>query len=187
MKDPVSRHTRSQSRSKKPPKTSPGSASNSVPNSAPNWSPDLSSGTQEIVVYPAQFVNLDHVREFVGAAAQKCGLDASAIYAVQLAVDEAFSNIIEHAYGGECLDKIECKCQIADSGLTVTLRDCGSPFDPSAIPDPDLAAELKDRDIGGLGLYFIRQLMDEVQFSFVPDPETGRRCNVLQMQKRKES
>ena len=87
------------------------------------------------MVYPAQFENLDHVREFVGAAARKCGLDAPAIYAVQLAVDEAFSNIIEHAYGGECLDQIECECQIASPGLTVTLRDCGSPFDPGAVPD----------------------------------------------------
>jgi len=139
------------------------------------------------MVYPAQFENLDHVREFVAAAAQKCGLDDSAIYAVQLAVDEGFSNIIEHAYGGECLEKIECKCQIADSGLTITLRDCGYPFDPSAIPDPDLKAELKDRDIGGLGLYFIRQLMDEVDFSFLPDPETGKRCNILRMRKSKES
>jgi anti-sigma regulatory factor (Ser/Thr protein kinase) len=45
---------------------------------------------------------------------------------------------------------------------------------------------LEDRDIGGLGLYFIRQLMDEVDFSFVPDPETGKRCNVLRMRKHKE-
>lgn len=178
MNDPVSRSTQSQSRSKKTPKTLPDSASNAAP--------DISSETQEIMVYPAQFENLDHVREFVGDAAQKCGLDAAAIYAVQLAVDEGFSNIIEHAYGGECLEKIECKCQIADSGLTVTLRDCGVPFDPTAIHDPDLAAELEERDIGGLGLYFIRQLMDEVEFSFMRDPETGKRCNILRMQKRKE-
>jgi serine/threonine-protein kinase RsbW len=183
MKDPVSNNARSQSRSKKTSKTSP----KLTPKLGRNLGLDSSSGTQEMMVYPAQFANLDHVREFVGAAAQKCGLDAPAIYAVQLAVDEAFSNIIEHAYGGECLDQIECKCQIADSGLTVTLRDCGHPFDPAAVPDPDLVAELKDRDIGGLGLYFIRQLMDEVEFSFISEPETGRRCNVLRMQKRKES
>jgi serine/threonine-protein kinase RsbW len=174
MKDPGSHHTRSQSRSKKTSNTSPDSAA------------DSSSETQEMIVYPAQFENLDHVREFVGAAAQKCGLDAPAIYAVQLAVDEAFSNIIEHAYGGECLENIECRCQIASSGLTVTLRDCGTPFDPGAIPEPDLTAELEERDIGGLGLYFIRQLMDEVEFNFLPDPETGKRCNVIRMRKLKE-
>ncbi len=174
MNEPVSRKPRSQ----------PGSKKTSKTRHAPAHAP--SSGTQEIVVFPAQFENLDHVREFVGQAAQKCGLDSSDIYAVQLAVDEAFTNIIEHAYGGECLDKIECKCQIAALDLTVTLRDCGSPFDPSAVPDPDLNADLEDRDIGGLGLYFIRQLMDEVEFSFMKDPETGRRCNVLRMRKYKE-
>jgi anti-sigma regulatory factor (Ser/Thr protein kinase) len=174
MKDPVSSNTQSHSRSKKTAKTSPDPA------------PDLSSGTLETMLYPAQFENLDQVREFVGAAAQKCGLDASAVYAVKLAVDEAFSNIIEHAYGGECLENIECQCQIADSDLIVTLRDCGFPFNPAAVPDPNLTSELEDRDIGGLGLYFIRQLMDEVEFSFVPEPKTGRRCNVLRMRKHKE-
>jgi len=173
MKDPVSRHPKAHS---KPPKTPPTRLDSIF---------DASAGTPEAVYYPAQFENLDRVREFVGIAAQKCGLDDSAIYAVQLAVDEAFSNIIEHAYGGECLNEIECTCQCANASLTITLRDCGNPFDPTAVPEPDLAADLEDRDIGGLGLYFIRQLMDKVEFAFMPDPETGRRCNVLRMQKRK--
>ena len=83
----------------------------------------------EIKSFTAQFANLDNVREFVGDAAQKCGLNASAIYAAQLAVDEAFSNIIEHAYGGECMEMIECTCQIMRfwscdhiAGLRQTLR-----------------------------------------------------------------
>jgi serine/threonine-protein kinase RsbW len=174
MRDPVSRNTQAKSGTKKPSLTPPDSL------------PGQAAGTQELRVYLAQFENLDHVREFVGNEAQKCGLDASAVYAVQLAVDEAFSNIIEHAYGGECVSKIECKCQIASSGLTITLRDCGTPFDPSVVPDPDLSADLKDRDIGGLGLYFIHQLMDEVEFTFLPDPETGKPCNVIRMRKLKE-
>jgi anti-sigma regulatory factor (Ser/Thr protein kinase) len=173
MIDPLTSNAKSHSKPKKPSKA------------APDSTPETSPGTQEIRVYVAQFENLDHVREFVGGAAQKCGLNASAIYAVQLAADEAFSNIIEHAYSGECLDKIECKCQLSDTGLTVTMRDCGSPFDPADVPVPDLTAELEDRDIGGLGLYFIRQLMDEVEFSFMRDPETGKRCNVLRMRKLK--
>jgi len=173
MNDSLTSNAKSHSKPKKPPKTLPDST------------PEASKGTWEIVVYLAQFENLEHVREFVGKAAQKCGLDAAAVYAVQLAADEAFSNIIEHAYGGECLDKVECKCQLSDTGLTVILRDCGSPFDPADVPEPDLTAELEERDIGGLGLYFIRQLMDEVDFSFMRDPETGKRCNVLRMRKLK--
>jgi len=135
-------------------------------------------------IFTAQFENLDHVREFVGQAAQSSGLNDAAVYAVQLAVDEAFSNIIEHAYNGECEEKIECTCQIMASGLVITLRDCGKPFDPTAIPDPDLDVELENRDIGGLGLYFIRNLMDEVSFSFALEADSGKQCNVLRMIKR---
>ncbi len=141
----------------------------------------------ETRILTALFENLDTVREFVGEAALRCGLNASAIYAVQLAVDEAFSNIIEHAYGGESQENIECTCQIMTTGLAITLRDCGKPFDPTVVPDPDLEADLEDRDIGGLGLFFIRQLMDEIHFTFASDAQTGKQCNVLRMIKRKEN
>ena len=137
-------------------------------------------------VFSALFENLERVRAFVGQEAQDCCLDEAAQYAVQLAVDEAFSNIIEHAYGGESQEKIECTCQVTESGLVITLRDCGRPFNPASIPTPDLEAELEDRDIGGLGLYFIQQLMDEVEFTFAREPETGKYCNLLRMVKHKE-
>jgi serine/threonine-protein kinase RsbW len=149
--------------------------------------PDPQEKNLERRIYTAQFENLDHVRQFVREAAEKCGLEGAAIYASQLAVDEAFSNIIEHAYGGECQEKIECTCLVTDTGLEITLQDCGQPFDPSVIPDPDLEADLEERDVGGLGLFFIRQLMDEVAFSFAQEAGSGKLCNVLRMVKNKES
>jgi anti-sigma regulatory factor (Ser/Thr protein kinase) len=139
-----------------------------------------------LVVYSARFENLDRVREFVGGQAEECGLEPAAVYAVQLAVDEAFSNIIEHAYGGESDEKIECTTQITPAELIITLRDCGHVFNPDSVPTPDLEADLEDREVGGLGLYFIRQLMDEVQFTFDHDPVKDRACNVLRMVKRRE-
>ena len=138
------------------------------------------------VILTAQFENLELVREFVGDVATDSGLKPSAVYAVQLAVDEAFSNIIEHAYGGECLENVQCSCEITDEALVVKLRDCGQAFRPGKVPTPDLTADLEDRKIGGLGLYFMRQLMDEVDFIFTTDPETGKPCNILKMVKRKE-
>lgn len=149
--------------------------------------PAEDEGTKEVRIFPALFENLDNVREFVKEAADQCGLTGFAIYAVQLAVDEAFSNIIEHAYGGECQESIECTCWISERGLTIQLRDCGRPFDPTLIPAPDIKADLEDREIGGLGLFFIQQLMDAVDFKFTTDLETGKQCNVLRMVKNKES
>lgn len=138
------------------------------------------------VTYTAQFENLDLVRSFVAESAEACGLEPAAVYAVQMAVDEAFSNIIEHAYGGESTQKIQCECRIEKNGLSVSLKDCGKPFDPKDVPIPDLSADLEDREVGGLGLFFIQQLMDDVQFRFGTEPETGKTCNILTMLKRKE-
>jgi len=140
--------------------------------------------TSKTLTFPGQFEGLAAISEFVTGAARDAGLDARAIFAVQLAVDEACSNIIDHAYGGEGYGDIECTCRVTDDGLTVILRDQGRPFDPSCVPQPNLCPSLEDEDCtgGGLGLYFMHQLMDEVHFVFTPD--SG---NVLTMVKRRET
>lgn len=136
--------------------------------------------------YPARFSSLDPVREFVGQQAVTCGLDEEAVYQVQLAVDEAFSNIVEHSFGGECDEDVECTCQTGPDGLYITLIDCGRPFSPENIPGPDLVSSLSERTVGGLGMYFMRRLMDEVQYEFLYGPDGIPECNVLKMYKRKE-
>jgi serine/threonine-protein kinase RsbW len=138
--------------------------------------------TPQTATFPARLDSLAAIGEFVTRAAEAAGLDARAVYAVQLAVEEACSNIIEHAYGGEGRGDIECTCMISNNGLTVVLRDYGRPFNPASVPKPDLYASLEDRNAGGLGFYLIHQLMDQVRFEFTPD--SG---NVLTMVKRKES
>ncbi len=135
---------------------------------------------------PARFASLEQVRAFVAEQAEACGLEPSAVYAVQLATDEAFSNIIEHAYGGESDNPIRCSAHQEGDALVITLCDYGEPFDPSQVPPPDLEASLQKREVGGIGLHFIHHLMDEVQFSFnVVNGEGERPCNRLRMVKRK--
>jgi serine/threonine-protein kinase RsbW len=86
-----------------------------------------------------------------------------------MAVDEACSNIIEHAYQGQADGEIECSYEITPDSLIVTLRDRGRHFDPTHASEPDLNAKLKDRTRGGLGIYFIRKLMDRVEYESTPD------------------
>lgn len=140
------------------------------------------SDSARTVIFPGRFDSLAKIARFVVYAAEAAGLSRDAIYAVEMAVDEACTNIIQHAYGGEGRGDIECTCRINHSGLTVTLRDYGRPFDPERVPEPDIHTSLEERKEGGLGLYLIRKLMDEVHFEFVPD--SG---NVLTMVKRKEA
>jgi len=124
--------------------------------------------TSETRTFPGRFDSLGAICKFVTQIAKAAGLAPRSVYAVQMAVDEACSNIIEHAYGGEGRGPIECTCQVYDDRLVVTLHDYGCTFDPATIPQPDLEACLQDRHTGGLGVYFMHRLMDHVQFESTP-------------------
>ena len=112
--------------------------------------------------------NLEIIADFVTKAAKNALLNEQDIFAVQLAVDEACTNIIEHAYAGE-LGDIFLTCEVKPGEFVVTIQDKGRPFDPEAVPLPNLEGDLQKRRVGGLGLYFMRKLMDEVHFSFDTD------------------
>jgi serine/threonine-protein kinase RsbW len=141
---------------------------------------------EQSLILLAHYNNLEKIRQFAGQAASASGLKPEEVFSVQLAVDEAFSNIIEHAYGGECDKEIRCICRSTNQDLTFQLRDTGKFFDPTSAPEPDLDANLEERQPGGLGLYFMRRLMDEVQFKYIPASATDEPGNLLIMVKRKE-
>lgn len=117
-------------------------------------------------VFPGKFSSLEKISDFIDKQAQISGLDENAIYAVRLAVDEACSNIIEHAYGGEGLGNIECTCNVLDDGLEVILRDKGKTFDPDAIQEIEIGVPLDKLGNRGAGIFLINKLMDEVHFEF---------------------
>lgn len=146
-----------------------------------------SNNSVQTARFPARYESLTTLREDARKAAVTAGLSEKAVYAVQMAVDEAFTNIIEHAFGGERDEEVECKFIVGGDALTITLKDCGRSFNPDEISDPDLKASLEEREVGGLGLFFMRQLMDEVKFTFYPGEGGRAGCNILEMVKRKES
>lgn len=131
------------------------------------------------ITFDADFQNLDEIREFVADAARLVGFSDKEIYSIQLATDEASSNIIEHAYAGITGGKLELETIISGAELKIILRDHGRTFDPTSVPEPNVKADLSERKIGGLGMYLMRKLMDEVTYE--SSPETG---NILTMTKR---
>jgi len=117
-------------------------------------------------VFPGRFSSLDNIRTFFTEGAKEAGLTDKSKFDVQLAADEAASNIIDHAYGGEDKGNIECSYLVFDDRLELFMRDFGEPFDPESVEIPDLTTDVCFRKPRGLGLHFIRNLMDEVDFSF---------------------
>ena len=82
---------------------------------------------------------------------------------VLLALEEAVANIIEH---GEVRGQIHIHCQYDREKLQLEIEDQGRPFDPSKIAPPDVSSSLEDRKPGGLGIYFIHQYMDQVEYQY---------------------
>ena len=132
-----------------------------------------------VAMFPGRFDSLAAIGKFVVDAARSAGLDDMATYEIELAVDEACTNIIEHAYGGQDKGEIECECETTPEGLRVTIRDWGEAFDPSKIKDIDFSQPMEDIGPRGAGLAIIRKTMDEVEFDFSEDG------NVLKLSKHK--
>jgi anti-anti-sigma factor len=133
----------------------------------------------ETLTLPAKLESLAQIGAFVEAAALDAGLDAHAAWQVQLAVDEAATNIIQYAYDPEQNGQVVVEHETQGDAFVVRLRDNGRVFDPDLVPPPDLASPIDERQVGGLGLYLIRQLVDDVRF------ETEAAGNVATLVKQK--
>jgi len=81
---------------------------------------------------------------------------------MQVALDEVLTNIMKYAYTDNAEHKIHICLRVLDNFLEAAIEDDGAPFDPLAIPAPDLSAPLHERRVGGVGIHFVRNLLDEV-------------------------
>lgn len=116
--------------------------------------------------FPANYKKLAEISDFIIDQAEQAGFSPAEIYAIQTAVDEACSNIIDHAYGGEDIGEIEIIVNEIEEGLQIILKDEGQSFDPDEISDPDITSPLEIRKERGLGVFFMRKLMDKVEYDF---------------------
>ena len=132
------------------------------------------------LTFPARFEYLDEIRSYVAEQARAAGFSDKAVYAIQLAADEAASNIIEHAYAGVADASFDMTCEYSASRLVITFTDRGKSFDISKVGKPDVKADLSDRKIGGLGIFLMHKLMDGVHY------ESREAGNTLILTKRKE-
>ncbi|MDL2239988.1 ATP-binding protein [Bacteroidales bacterium OttesenSCG-928-L14] len=107
--------------------------------------------------------------EFIEQVGSDLNLDASLIMSLNLALEEAVSNIIMYAFPKEDHQNIKLDVNKKGSDLVFTLTDSGVAFDPTIKDDPDLDLSAEDRPIGGLGIFLIKQIMNEVTYSRMDD------------------
>ncbi len=108
--------------------------------------------------------NLGPLLEFTRKRVMERGFDEGAADRIELAMEEVLVNVINYAYP-ETPGVIELRFLKADGrGLSIEVGDRGIPFDPLAAPEADTTAALEDRNIGGLGIFFVRRIMDRVEY-----------------------
>ena len=116
---------------------------------------------------------LESLEDFRGFIKEHCavvpGVTDEILYDIQLAVDEACTNIISHGYAGMDPGSIILDLDIDTDRITISLTDFGHAFEPSSTPMPDVDAPIEERELGGFGLFFIQQSMDEIDYQVTED------------------
>jgi anti-sigma regulatory factor (Ser/Thr protein kinase) len=111
---------------------------------------------------------LPRILEFVEHVCEETAIDPSATFDLKLAVEEACTNVIEHAYSGAGGELTVC-FDVYGPDVRITVTDQGQSFAPDEVAMPDLSLPLEERPVGGLGLFLMQQLMDDVAFVFSED------------------
>ena len=120
------------------------------------------------------------VRNFVAQHALSFGFSEHEVENIRLAVDEAFTNIIKHAYNYDSSRPVYIKLQFIGNMFSISLYDHGEPFDTSNYSIPNVQEQIKAKKRGGVGVYLIKQLMDSVNYN------RNQGVNEIRMIKKKE-
>lgn len=129
-------------------------------------------------VFAAKDEALYDVLEFVEEELQKAGCPMKHMIATKIALEEVFVNVAHYAYDdsiGEVSFSIDFDSERRQ--MTFQMKDSGVPFNPLLRSDPDITMKIEERPIGGLGIFMMKQTMDDVNYSYID----GK--NVLTMKK----
>ncbi len=117
--------------------------------------------TETQLTLPAQLAHLETFQDFISACARSHLMPEDRILKLQLASEEALMNIFSYAYPDEEPGDVTVRCiRPASNDLLISFEDTGRAFDVLSVEDPDTGLSLEERNVGGLGIYFIKQMTD---------------------------
>lgn len=132
---------------------------------------------EQVLRIPAELERMDEVLDFVSSLIDAYGTTPPTRTQLRMAMEELYVNIAHYAYpSGD--GWAEVRGSVEDGVATFTLIDAGTPFDPLAKPDPDTTLSAEEREIGGLGIYMVKSMVDEVEYEY----RDG--CNQLTIRKK---
>ena len=116
---------------------------------------------------PNDIETIPQLNEFIDNIAEEAGLDMSFTMSLNLALEEAVVNVMTYAYPEGTAGTVDIDIKTNGEQLTGVLSDSGTPFDPTQTPDADTTLSAEERPIGGLGIFLVRQIMDDISYQYV--------------------
>lgn len=120
--------------------------------------------SSKLLTFKSSTENLKRIRDFVVEEATNAGFSEDDVYKIELAVDEACTNVIKHAYKGDSSKSLSVELSKITELFIITITDSGINFNESTYHEPDLEHSIKIRKRGGLGIHLIKSFMDNVEF-----------------------
>lgn len=117
-----------------------------------------------------QLPEIHRLAELVDAFFSDQGLPGKLSYNFNLAFDEIITNIVSYGYDDSDEHTIDVRLELVDGRVEAEVVDDAKAYDPLQAKEPDINASLEDRPIGGLGVFFVKELMDDVRYRY----ENGR-------------
>lgn len=114
----------------------------------------------------ADVAQVEAMCRFVAGVAEACGFSDTVVHQCHLMIEEICVNVIEHGYQYQSGGGIDAICWVLSDRLSITIIDDAQPFNPLAHQDPDPHCELEDRHGGGWGIYFVKQYVDSLYYSY---------------------
>ena len=116
---------------------------------------------------PATIDNVETVTDFVNGQLEEAGCPVKTQMQLDVAIDELFSNIAHYAYDpGSGMATVPVDLEEDPPAAIVTFLDQGRPYNPLAKEDPDVSLAARDRPTGGLGIFLVKMIMDDVSYEY---------------------
>jgi serine/threonine-protein kinase RsbW len=116
---------------------------------------------------PNRLDAMAEVAAMVEAFCKEYGVSRRILNDVNVALDEVLNNVISYAFEPGARSEIGISVEIRGGKIVIDVEDAGRPFDPLGAPPPDLTGGLRERRVGGIGIHFVRNLMDAVEYARV--------------------
>ena len=128
---------------------------------------------------PSSTENLSMIRDFVKSIGTQSGMGDMEVARLEMVVDEACANVMEHAYDADCTEEVSIRAIVDGDKVQIVVTDSGKGFDPATVEQLKLEELVSAKRTGGLGMRIIKSFMDEVHYEMQPGVK-----NELKMVKR---